>query len=112
MSFSNDGLDRLREYEWPGNVRELENIVERCVVFTDTQAIGRADIDREIHRLGGQTAPPKSAGSLDSHRAGAERDAILDALARAKDNRTRAARLLGISRRTLYNKLEELGIKD
>lgn len=62
--------------------------------------------------VSGPSTTLASGGSLDSQRMGAERGAVRDALGRAKGNRTQAARLLGVSRRTLYNKLSELGIDD
>jgi len=57
-------------------------------------------------------APPEmpADGTLDTRRTDAEKSAVRDALAKAKGNRTQAARLLGVSRRTLYNKLDELGL--
>jgi DNA-binding NtrC family response regulator len=111
-------IEGLRSASWPGNVRELHNFIERLVVFAGEGAITRADVDRELRARGGgpsiaaaASAVP-SGGSLDSQRMEAERGAVRDALGRAKGNRTQAARLLGVSRRTLYNKLSELGIGD
>ena len=105
---------------WPGNVRELSNFVERLVVFAG-ESIGVADVERELTQRGAgpriaaavetKTAAPAGA-SLDAQRIEAERAAVKDALSRAHGNRTQAARLLGVSRRTLYNKLTELSITD
>ncbi len=106
-------IARLTAEEWPGNVRELSNFVERLIVFTDGDAIGVADVERELarapRRLGSAPPPPPAETSLEGRREEAERVAIRDALEKASGNRTQAARLLGISRRTLYNKLAELG---
>ncbi len=110
-------LERLGRYQWPGNVRELENI------------LGRAMINMGYHEtlmnvthlppLGGEGNPPASKGAaagggvaklravLDE----AERDAIGRALAAARGNKTQAARWLGISTRSLYYKLQRLGIE-
>jgi DNA-binding NtrC family response regulator len=114
-------LDALAAYSWPGNVRQLQNIIERLVVLSDGDALSVHDVARELTNLPGRgskpvAGPPSGSGSvgsatLDDQRRGAEREALLDALARAKNNRTLAARLLNVSRRTLYNKLEELGIE-
>ena len=107
-------LELLLSQTWPGNVRQLENFVERLVVFSDGPRIGRADVEREMLRdattdaeLDPDASPP---GGLRGARRAAELDAIREALRLSGNNRTRAARLLNMSRRTLYNKLEELGL--
>ena len=102
----------LEGLDWPGNVRELSNFVERLLVFTDGDVIGAAEVEREIARRPRRRAPsqaPKAGGeTLETRREEAEHAAIREALVRASGNRTQAARLLGISRRTLYNKLAEM----
>jgi len=107
-------IELLAQQDWPGNVRELANFVERLVVFAERDRIGRSDVERELARnpkraRTSSLSSPASAQTLETRREEAERAAIMDALARAEGNRTKAARLLGISRRTLYNKLAELG---
>jgi DNA-binding NtrC family response regulator len=104
-------VERLAAQPWPGNVRQLQNFIERLIVFSDDPALTLADVDRELSR--GAAARPglePLAATLDGRRREAERDALQDALTRAGGNRTQAARLLGVSRRTLYNKLEEHGL--
>nr|WP_236673667.1 sigma-54 dependent transcriptional regulator [Comamonas sp. JC664] len=121
-----DGLAALRAQPWPGNVRQLQNFLERLVVLSDTQVLGGQEVFQELARQPGlspapsavsaaevpvfATAAADSARTLESQRKEMERQAMADALKRAGDNRTLAARLLGISRRTLYNKLEEYGL--
>ncbi|MDQ3031141.1 MAG: sigma-54 dependent transcriptional regulator [Myxococcota bacterium] len=124
LSLDASAIAALQEHAWPGNVRELQNFVERLVVFAEDDVIRGTDVQRELsRRLGGgsvrspsgapspSSPPPADAGTLDAHRLEAEKLAIKDALSRAQGNRTQAARLLGISRRTLYNKLGELGLE-
>jgi two-component system response regulator AtoC len=111
----------LAQQAWPGNVRQLENFVERLVVLSEGPLITRADVERELarealrQRVGSTVLQSAATNSnrgvnLSEQRAESERQIIRDALQRAQNNRSLAARLLGISRRTLYNKLEELGI--
>jgi two-component system response regulator AtoC len=113
VALEGSAVVRLKKEPWPGNVRQLQNFVERLVVLSDGQVVTEADVERELSRGGLHDARPAgegSAESLDDHRRSAEKAALIEALNKAKNNRTLAARLLGISRRTLYNKLEEHGL--
>jgi two-component system response regulator AtoC len=111
---SQEALAALCAQPWPGNVRQLQNLIERLVVLGEGSSIERTDVERELQREIGGTPQAIVAGSagggLDESRRRAQREAVLDALRRSGNNRSLAARLLGISRRTLYAKLEELGI--
>jgi len=104
-----EALARLAAERWPGNVRQLQNFVERLTVLSDGPELTLADVERELGRSG---APAQGAPSatLESAVQSAGRDAVREALARAKGNKTLAARILGVSRRALYYKIEELGI--
>ncbi len=126
VTFDADALEVLRSYEWPGNVRELENLVERLVVMALEPRITRHDVVRELRASvsscdvlsseagwgqGMEAAHPRLGDGrpelqLATVLAEAERDAIRQALRRAGGNRSHAARLLGISRRSLYKKLQ------
>ncbi len=104
-----DALTVLAHYPFPGNVRELENILERAVILTEGTAIGNADLD--LHSTGGGAGAPlpdakRSSGTLKEN----ERALIVAALSRWEGNRTRAAAELGITRRTLFNKLRRYGL--
>jgi DNA-binding NtrC family response regulator len=117
ITLENGAIQALRAYAWPGNVRQLQNLIERLVVLTDGTILRADDVERELgpSAIGaGQArgADDRAIGgsTLDAHRHEAEREALVKALARAGDNRTLAARLLNVSRRTLYNKLKEHGI--
>jgi DNA-binding NtrC family response regulator len=123
LRFDTAALARLASLDWPGNVRELRNFVERLVVMADEDLLTAALVERELGRLhrpvwGGSplTAPPAMAMvggqlPLETQRRDTEKAAILDALRRTGDNRSQAARVLGIGRRTLYSKLRELGLE-
>jgi two-component system response regulator AtoC len=114
MTLEADAIALLRAQSWPGNVRQLQNLIERLTVLATRSSIGVTDVEHELgagrrsSALSSSTMP--SAGdpaSLDARRRDAEREALVEALRRADDNRTVAARILGISRRTLYYKLKE-----
>ncbi len=115
-SLTREALTVLASERWPGNVRQLENFIERLIVLAEAPMIDFGDVQRELGRAApsfDETPTPRVEGAgatLASQRRDLEREALLDALQRANNNRTLAARLLGVSRRTLYNKLEELGI--
>ena len=103
-----EALHRLVAQRWPGNVRQLQNFVERLIVLSDGPMVTLADVERELARERVEPAAP--GATLQSRTQSAEREALQDALRRAQDNRSLAARLLGISRRTLYTKLAEHGL--
>lgn len=116
LHFSNEALDALLAYTWPGNVRELRNLVERLHLLTSNSFVGIEDLPIEI------THPAKP---LDDISIGAdiqvdskiysfqdaERQAIHNALASEHGNLSKVAQRLGISRPTLYRKLDQFGIK-
>ena len=118
LSFEAPALALLGEAPWPGNVRQLQNFVERAVVLSEGTRIRREDIEREIQGQwqASERVEARAASecvedpSLDVRRGEAEREAIVKALRHSGNNRTVAARILAISRRTLYNKLREHGL--
>ena len=100
-------LQRLQQHEWPGNVRELENAMVRLSVLTDAESIDVAQLEDLVF---GATAPAHAGATslptLDLHNL--ETLAIRAALARSGGNKAKAAQLLGIANKTLYNKLQAL----
>ncbi|MEO1175442.1 MAG: helix-turn-helix domain-containing protein, partial [Myxococcota bacterium] len=89
----------------------LQNLVERMVVLSDDLVLGSAEVEQCLPQsVAAPTATPKSGGELGAAVVSAEREAIVAALEKADGNRTKAARLLGISRRSLYYKLDTYGI--
>jgi DNA-binding NtrC family response regulator len=100
-------VDLLADYHWPGNVRQLLNTLESVLVFTPGPEIGPADLPEEIRRASGNREVIRSAVERGLGLAELERDYIFEVLRRAGGNKTRAAELLGIPRRTLYRRLDE-----
>jgi DNA-binding NtrC family response regulator len=107
-------LEILQRYPWPGNVRELANAVERAVILCRGNVLQATDFDQQIRDAAAHPARPAivpggtapgAADAIDYNLDALERVAIERALAATGGNRTRAARLLGISERTLRNKL-------
>ncbi|RKZ13855.1 hypothetical protein DRQ50_09870 [bacterium] len=101
-------LDRLRSYGWPGNVRELRNLVERAHILAGDGIIGDEHILLDVGAAP-RTGQPLAAGqdlNLDNN----ARLLIRTAIERASGNKSLAARMLGITRRTLYSRLKLLGM--
>jgi two-component system, NtrC family, response regulator AtoC len=127
LELSTGALAELRANRWPGNVRQLQNLVERLVVLASGKRLTETDVRETLNQkvtfstesqgreLASTKMPSSSQQSslhpLQEQLRDAERRALLKALERAKGNRTQAARLLGIGRRTLYSKLEEYSIE-
>lgn len=102
-----EAMDALTAYSWPGNVRELRNVIERMVVLSNGEKLTVRDLPAAL-RGPARAAAPRSGSALRD----AERQMIIDALRRHKNNRTRAAQELGIHRRTLHRKLNEYGLRE
>ena len=107
--FTPEALEMLKNHDFYGNVRELENIIERAMIFADSELIGTGDLDLRSS-LQRKTAPSLVPDVEALSLRDMERNAIIRALQRWEGNRTRAADELGISRRTLINKIQEYGI--
>ena len=101
---SPEAMKLLEAYPWPGNVRELRNAVEKMCVLSPAGEIGEEDVPDEMKRGGARTL--STAGTLEE----TEKEKILAVLEEVGGNRTKAAERLGISRRTIYRKLEEYGL--
>jgi DNA-binding NtrC family response regulator len=104
---TSEAMDAILEYDWPGNVRELRAAVEHGVVMASSQKITLRDLPAGLRSQKGHgTAAPPSGLNLQE----TETALILRALDDSRGNRTEAARMLGISRRTLHRRLKELNI--
>ncbi len=112
---SRAALDALKQYDFPGNVRELENVLERAVALAGSDEISLQDLQLSPPSLGseGGAAPPGSDARwpLQEYLDRLEREAILEALAQTRFNRTAAAKLLGITFRALRYRMARLGIQ-
>jgi sigma-54 dependent transcriptional regulator, acetoin dehydrogenase operon transcriptional activator AcoR len=117
LHFSNGARDALLAYRWPGNVREVRNLVERMNILSPNGMVGLEDLPPEIAHQPDQAEAVDAAGGATGSKPEilsfehAERQAIRKALAAEQGNLSRVAQRLGISRPTLYRKLEQYGIK-
>jgi DNA-binding NtrC family response regulator len=110
-----NAVEAMKRYPWPGNVRELRNVLERAVTFNDTGVV-RAD-ELEFGEDASEMRPPvDTSGRQPVLTAGVralddmEKEHIIRILRETKGNKKKAAEILGIERRTLYNKAKRLGI--
>lgn len=104
--FAADALAAIDGWNWPGNVRELENRVKRAVIMADSKLVGAADLD-----LDGDDEDSAEALNLKSAREQSDRKIIRHALARSEGNISTTAKLLGISRPTLYDLLKQYDLQ-
>jgi two-component system response regulator PilR (NtrC family) len=108
---SSGALKALEFYSFPGNVRELENILERATALCSGETIEVDDLHLGPEDVPGGEAPGRGSETLDDYLNRLERQAILEALQKAEGNRTAAARLLGVTFRSMRYRLERLGIE-
>ena len=107
-TLSSDALARFCGYAWPGNVRELENVIERALVLGRDTLIGVSDLPPDLRGAPGRAPAARAEGGV-GPLAEAEREHIRRALLAVGGNKTAAARLLGLDRKTLYRKLRQFG---
>jgi DNA-binding NtrC family response regulator len=107
QGFSTKAMRALMNYPWPGNVRELENVVERAVALAPGSIVEESDLpDKIVHHAGPIPATPGGEATLDEM----TRRYVLSVLDKVRGNKTEAARILGVPRRTLYRMLERYGV--
>lgn len=105
-----DAFATLEAYAWPGNVRQLINVLERAKILADENKISLDDLPRDVTSGGtptNSTVPMISADSL----ASLEKAKVVEVLRREHGNKTRAAKALGITRRSLYRLIEKYDVK-
>src|SRR5438270_11132762 len=103
QSLTPDAIDAVAAYGWPGNVRELENRIKRAVIMAEGKSVTAADLDLPAASQSAEVLPI----NLRSAREAADRKAIRQAMSSADNNISSAAKLLGISRPTLYDLLKQ-----
>ena len=112
--FSQEAMDRLDAYTWPGNVDELARMVAESHARAETARIGVADLPDRLHLAADAAAHPRKTEEtvvLDDLLGRIEREVVGRALAKAKGNKTRAAKLLGLTRPRLYRRMVQLGLE-
>jgi two-component system NtrC family response regulator len=111
--FAPDALQAIDEGRWPGNVRELENRIKRAVIMADGKLVVKDDLDLAGSGGGGRAGEGGGEDwlNLRSAREAADRVAIRRAMAQSEGNISLAARLLGISRPTLYDLIKQYRIQ-
>lgn len=108
-----DAMNCLMKYDWSGNVRELENCIERAVVVCNSERIMLSHLPEEILECLSDKeekfyAPPPEIKDMDLHKK--EKELILDALRKTGWNKAKAAKLLNIHRRTIYNRIKKYSL--
>jgi Nif-specific regulatory protein len=113
QGITKQALAFLLDYPWPGNVRELQNEIERAVVLTsDGASIGPESLsERIVSQKSLRVALPAEAGSLKQARLAFEREYVAEVLRQNQGNAARSARLLGISRQMLHQKIKAYGLR-
>ena len=106
MGLSKEVETAFKQYSWPGNLRELKNIIKRSVLLTQGETIPLDVIPREVI-----TASESKKTTVDFSKESNEKQLILNALKETGNNKSRAAKLLNITRKTLYNKIELYNIE-
>ncbi len=105
IGFSDEVIEAFENYSWPGNLRELKNTIKRAVLLTQDPIIPLKVLPHEI------ASANKMDDSYSFFKNKNEEGLLLDALEKAQGNKSKAARLLSIDRKTLYNKLKQYNIK-
>ena len=112
--FTDDVLEVFEAYDWPGNVRELRNAVERALLFCRGPKVTLGDLPQNFHQLSRKTVAVGSPGRVVTLKEAVQRaeiDAIRAALAATGGGKSRAADLLGVSRKTLWEKMKAYGLE-
>lgn len=104
VGFDEKAMQTIQAYHWPGNLRQLKNVIKRATLLTQGNLITPLE-------LGSDLIPTSSCSSISLKNEEAEKRQILEALRQTNHNKSKAAQLLNIDRKTLYNKLKSYGIE-
>jgi len=121
-SFSPEVIECFMNYRWPGNIRELKNVVRRATLLTEGNEITMKTLPLEISnfKVSGYEFPNASSTAIEAKEPrhdlknaalGAEHETILKVLREVNFNKTKAAEILNIDRKTLYNKMKAINLK-
>ncbi|MTI48546.1 MAG: sigma-54-dependent Fis family transcriptional regulator [Firmicutes bacterium] len=110
MSIENDALERLKRYNWKGNIRELENVIERCVILSNSEKIQLESLPQEIKNEVTSGSHKFQLPSKGIKLEEVVKNMIIQALERTDYNQTKAAKLLGITRYTLLYRMDKYNI--
>ena len=107
-----EAMAALERYRWPGNIRQLSNTVDRAKILADEHVVRLSDLPREVVQTSGVASPQSTVREADDDSLAAlQRAHVLRTLQRERGNKAKAARALGVSRRSLYRLLERFDIK-
>lgn len=101
LEFGNETKRILMEYGWPGNLREMKNVIKRAVLFSETETLFPNALSDEVAQGGNKLEEERFS------KADFEKERILEALQQTNFNKSKAAQLLQITRKTLYNKINQ-----
>ncbi len=108
VGVSREFMEIMQSFDWPGNVRELKSIIHRAILMCDSDELQPKHLPKRFHNI--DPSPTKVAFEIGTPLEEIERTMVLRALEATNNNRKEAARLLGISRRVIYNKLKKHNI--
>ncbi|NNM28361.1 MAG: sigma-54-dependent Fis family transcriptional regulator, partial [Akkermansiaceae bacterium] len=108
VQLEKEALQALESFDWPGNVRQLENVLERASAFCEGGVISLEDLPAEFREPNGSDRGPSGVGGIPL--ADLERAALVQTLELCKGNKAETARRLGVTEKSIYNKMKRFGL--